>query len=96
MVIIILAFPVGFWKPLFKQENSDQCLRPQLFHPSFLISSCGLLLHIYVYSSYEKLKNHKSPGVDQIPAELIKEGGRTIRYQIHKLIVSIWNKEELP
>ena len=28
--------------------------------------------------------------------ELIKEGGRTIRYQIHKLIVSIWSKEELP
>ena len=44
----------------------------------------------------EKLKSHKSPGVDQIPAELIKEGGRTIRYQIHKLTVSIWNKEELP
>ena len=44
----------------------------------------------------EKLKSHKSPGIDQIPAELIMEGGRTIRYQIHKLIVSIWNKEELP
>ena len=43
----------------------------------------------------EKLKSHKSPGIDQIPAELIKEGGRTIYYQIHKLIVSIWNKEEL-
>ena len=43
----------------------------------------------------EKLKSHKSPGVDQITAELIKEGGRTIRYQIHKLIVSIWNKEEI-
>jgi len=25
-----------------------------------------------------KLKRHKSPGVDQIPAELIKVGGRTI------------------
>ena len=44
----------------------------------------------------ESLKSHKSPGIDQIPAELIKEGGRTIRYKIHKLIVSIWNKEELP
>ena len=44
----------------------------------------------------EKLKSHKSPGIDQIPAELIKEGGRTIHYQIQKLIVSIWNKEELP
>ena len=44
----------------------------------------------------EKLKSHKSPGIDQIPAELIKEGGRTIRYQFHKLIFSIWNEEELP
>ena len=44
----------------------------------------------------EKLKNHKSPGIDQIPAELIKAGGRTIRDEIHKLIISIWNKEELP
>ena len=27
----------------------------------------------------EKLKNHKSPDINQIPAELIKAGGRTIR-----------------
>jgi len=26
----------------------------------------------------EKLKRHKSPGIDQIPAELIKAEGRTI------------------
>ena len=26
----------------------------------------------------EKLKNHKSPGIDQLPAELIKAGGSTI------------------
>jgi len=44
----------------------------------------------------EKLKSHKSPGTDQIPAELIKAGGRTHRYAIHKLIISMWNKEELP
>jgi hypothetical protein len=43
----------------------------------------------------EKLKSHKSLGIDQIPAELIKVGGRTIRYAIHKLIISIWNKKEL-
>ena len=42
-----------------------------------------------------KLKNHKSPGIDQIPAELIKTGGKTICCAIHKLIISIWNKEEL-
>jgi hypothetical protein len=44
----------------------------------------------------EKLKSHKSPGIDQIPTELIKAGGRTIICEIHKLIISIWNNEELP
>jgi hypothetical protein len=44
----------------------------------------------------EKIKSHKSPGTDQIPAELIKTGGRTIHSEIHKLTNSVWNKEELP
>jgi hypothetical protein len=44
----------------------------------------------------EKLRRHKSPSIDQIPAELIKTGGRRIRSEIHKLINSLWNKEELP
>jgi len=44
----------------------------------------------------EKLKSYKSPGNNQIPAELIKTGGRTIHYEIHKLIISIWNKENMP
>jgi len=44
----------------------------------------------------EKLKRHKSLGIDQIRTELIKAGGRTIRSEIHKHIDSIWNQEELP
>ena len=44
----------------------------------------------------EKLKSHKSPGIDQIPAEFIKTGGRTIRSEIHKHFILICNKEELP
>jgi hypothetical protein len=31
-----------------------------------------------VEMTIDKLKRHKSPGIDQIPAELIKAGGRTI------------------
>jgi hypothetical protein len=44
----------------------------------------------------EKLKRCKSPGFDQIPAELIKAGGSKICSEIHELIISIWNKEKLP
>ena len=36
------------------------------------------------------------PGIDEIPAELIKAGGGTICLEIHKLITSIWKEEELP
>jgi len=44
----------------------------------------------------ENLKSNKSPGIDRIPAELIRPRGKTIRCEIHKLIISIWNEEELP
>jgi hypothetical protein len=43
-----------------------------------------------------KLKKYKSLGSDQIPAELIQAGGEMLLSAIHKLINSIWNKEELP
>ena len=44
----------------------------------------------------EKHKRYKSRGINQIAAELIKAGGSTFCSEIHKLIISIWNKEELP
>jgi hypothetical protein len=43
-----------------------------------------------------KLRSYKSPGTDQILAELIKAGGETLCSETHRLIFSIWNKEELP
>jgi hypothetical protein len=43
-----------------------------------------------------KLKKYKSPGSDQISAELIQAGGEILLSAIHKLINSVWNKEELP
>jgi hypothetical protein len=43
-----------------------------------------------------KLKSYKSPGTDHIPSEMIKAGGETLYSEIHGLIYSIWNEEELP
>jgi hypothetical protein len=43
-----------------------------------------------------KLNEYKSPGSDQIPAELIQAGGETVCPEIQKLIHSVWNEEELP
>jgi hypothetical protein len=42
-----------------------------------------------------KLKKYKSPGSDQILAELI-QADEILLSAIHKLINSVWNKEELP
>jgi hypothetical protein len=52
--------------------------------------------HLEVEISISKLKKYKSPGSDQIPAELNQAGGETLVSVIHKLITSIWNKEEMP
>jgi len=43
-----------------------------------------------------KLKSYKTPGIDQITAELIKAGVRTICLEIYELITSIRKKEKLP
>jgi hypothetical protein len=44
------------------------------------------------------MKRYKAPGSDQIPGEMIQAGGGggTLHSEIHKLIMVIWNKEELP
>jgi hypothetical protein len=42
-----------------------------------------------------KLSRCKSPGIDQIPAELIRAVWNILRSEIHKLIF-VWNTEKLP
>jgi hypothetical protein len=42
-----------------------------------------------------KLKRYKAPGSDHIPVQLVEARGE-LRSEIHKLIMLIWNKEELP
>jgi hypothetical protein len=43
-----------------------------------------------------KLKRYKSQGTDHILAKLIKAEGEMLCSEIHELICSIWNKQELP
>ena len=49
-----------------------------------------------VEMAVEEPKRHKSQGIDQIPAELIKAESRSICSKIHELTNSIFNNEELP
>jgi hypothetical protein len=43
----------------------------------------------------QKLKGYKSPGTDQIAAEMIQAGRKTLHSVIHELIKLLWNNEEL-
>jgi hypothetical protein len=43
-----------------------------------------------------KLERYKSPDSDEILAELIQAEVEILRSKIHKLINSVWNKEDLP
>jgi hypothetical protein len=43
-----------------------------------------------------KLKSNRSPGPHNITAELIKNGGHTSKQRIYKLILNIWNCEQIP
>ena len=44
----------------------------------------------------EKLKRHEATGVNHIPSELIQACGGKLYEEIHKFIVLICNKDELP
>jgi hypothetical protein len=41
------------------------------------------------------VKRHKPAGIAHIPVEYFQARGRRIHFEIHKLIDSTWNKEEL-
>jgi hypothetical protein len=49
-----------------------------------------------VETAIAKLIKYRSPGSDQIPAEMIQAEDEILLSAIHKLINSVWDKEELP
>jgi hypothetical protein len=68
------------------RQMDIQTTEPLIPEPSF----------VEVEITIGKLKSYKSPGTDQISAELIKAADETLRSEIHKHIRSICNKKELP
>ncbi|KAJ4436047.1 hypothetical protein ANN_18674 [Periplaneta americana] len=47
-------------------------------------------------SEVEIAIDYKSPDIDQIPAELIQEGGSALSNEMCKLVLAIWEKEIVP
>jgi len=48
-----------------------------------------------ILKTTKTLKNNKTPGIDNILAELFKSGGHDIIVALHSLIISIWHQEQL-
>ena len=76
-VTISLSCSMGLMM-LGRQIHTEEALVPELSA-------------VEVDMAVGKLKSHKSPGTDEIPAELIKALGRAVRSEIHKLINCVWN-----
>lgn len=49
-----------------------------------------------VLSSVRSLKNNKSPSADNIPAELLKEGGYICMRTLYQYITKAWTDESIP
>lgn len=49
-----------------------------------------------VREAVKRQKSNKSPGIDGIAAELLKEGGPQLLATLHQLICSIWEEEVIP
>jgi hypothetical protein len=88
---------LNMWKNYFSQllnvHNISDVRQIEVHKAKPLVSGPSRL---EVEIAIAKLKKYKSPGSDEIPAELIQAGGEILLSAIHKLINSVWNKEELP
>ena len=49
-----------------------------------------------VKNAIQSLKTNRAPGLDNIPAELLKNGGETLHTKLFELILIIWRREEKP
>jgi hypothetical protein len=85
------------WKNYFSRllnvRNVSDVRQTEVHTAEPLVPGLSLL---EVEIAIAKLKRYKSPGSDQILAKLIQAGGEILLSAIHKLISSVWNKEELP
>jgi hypothetical protein len=88
---------LNMWKNYFSQllnvHNVSDVRQIEVYMAESLVPGPSRL---EVEIAIAKLKKYKSPGSDQILAELIQAGGEILLSAIHKLINSVWNKEELP
>jgi hypothetical protein len=97
IIIIIIIDILNRWKNYFSQllnvHNVSDVRQIEVHTAESLVPGPSRL---EVETVIAKLKKYESPGSGHIPAELIQAGGEILLSKIHKLINSVWNKEEFP
>jgi hypothetical protein len=90
---------MNIWKQYFaKLMETDKHIDNQAQEAYTIENDIEIELPTYKELSdiINKLKGNKAPGTDNIPAELIKYGGYILKQIMYNLILSIWNKGQLP
>jgi hypothetical protein len=82
-----------YFTPLLNVHNVINVMQIEVHTTEPLVSDPSRL---EVEIAIANLKKYNTPGSDQIPVELIQVGDEILLPAIHKLINSVWNKEELP
>lgn len=54
------------------------------------------ILRVEVERAVRRLKNNKSPGIDEITGEMIKQGGECLVNEIHQLCNLVWKEGKVP
>jgi hypothetical protein len=83
----------NYFSELLDVHNVSDVKKIQAYRAGTLVPGPSCL---EVEIAIAKLKKYKSPGSGQILAELIQAGSEILLSAIHKHIISVWNKEELP
>jgi len=74
--------------------DEKNCLKSRLNTES--VEDDDFVTRDEIEQAISRLKDWKSPGVDGIPAELIKAGGLTLINEIHRLCNMTWQKKQWP
>ena len=84
----------SFIEDLYRRNNNISSELPNASYENVELEPSPL------YSEIEKaikeIKSKKSPGIDDIPIELIKEGGENVTKFFHRLITIIWETKDWP
>lgn len=93
---ILLRWAEHFSALLNQHSTTDQTILDELPEHPPINDLSEPPTFMEVRAAVRALKNNKSPGADNIPAELLKEGGYLCTRALHQCILGAWEDESIP